>query len=151
MSKTKLLTGLSVLAAAAVIASGVAVAQDAIAKRKELMKAVGGAAKSSGQMVKGEAPYDAAKAKANMDVIATGWTDFAKLFPKGSETGGETTAAPKIWTDFADFDAKGKKMASDAAKASAAAANGADAFKAAFAEVGKSCKGCHQDYRVKKK
>lgn len=150
MSKSSLLTGLSVLAAAAVVASGVAVAQDAIAKRKEIMKGVGGATKASAAMVKGEAAFDAAKAKASMDTIATSWTEFAKLFPKGTETGGKTTAAPKIWTDFADFDSKGKKMAADAAKAAAAAGNGADAFKTAFGEVTKSCKGCHQDYRVKK-
>jgi cytochrome c556 len=150
MSKTRILGGLSVLAAVAVAASGFAVAQDAIAKRKEIMKAVGGATKAAGQMVKGEAPFDAAKAKAGMDTIATGWSEFAKNFPKGSETGGETTAAPKIWADFTDFDSKGKKMAADAAKAAAAAAQGPDAFKAAFGEVTKSCKGCHEAYRVKK-
>ncbi|MDX2157839.1 MAG: cytochrome c [Hyphomicrobiaceae bacterium] len=150
MSKSKFLAGLSILAGVAVIASGVAVAQDAIAKRKELMKAVGGATKASGQMVKGEIPYDAAAAKKHMETIANGWGDFAKQFPKGSEKGGETTAAPKIWETFKDFDDKGKKMAADAAKAAAEAGKGADAFKAAFGEVTKNCKGCHDAYRVKK-
>jgi len=148
MSRSKVLAGLSVLAGVAVIASGVAAAQDVIAKRKELMKAVGGATKQSVQMVKGEAPFDAAKAKAHMDAIAT-WGDAATLFPKGTETG-DTTAAPKIWQTFEDFDAKGKKMAADAVKAGAAAAEGLDAFKTAFGEVAKACKGCHQDYRVRK-
>lgn len=150
MSKSKVLAGLSVLAGVAVIASGVAVAQDAIAKRKELMKAVGGANKAATQMIKGEIPFDAAKAKAHADTIANGWGEFAKQFPKGSETGGETTAAPKIWESFKDFDDKGKEMAARAAKASAEAAKGIDAFKASFPEVTKSCKGCHDDYRVKK-
>lgn len=151
MSKSKVLAGLSVLAGVAVVVSGVAVAQDTIAKRKEMMKAVGGATKQSVQMVKGEIPYDAGKAKANMDTIAGTWSGFVKLFPKGSETGGETTAAPKIWESFEDFDSKGKKMAADAAKASAAAGQGLEPFKAAFGEVTKSCKGCHTDYRLKKK
>ena len=151
MTRSRVLIGLSVLAAAAVVASGVSVAQDAIAKRKAVMKAVGGATKASAQMVKGEVPFDAAKAKASMDTIASGWEEFAKQFPKGSETGGETTAAPKIWESFADFDAKGKKFAADAAKASAAAAKGADEFKTAFGAVTKNCKGCHETYRVKKK
>ena len=151
MSRSKVLAGLSILAGVAVIASGAAIAQDAIAKRKELMKAVGGATKASSQMVKGEAPFDAAKAKASMDTIAGGWAEFAKLFPKGTESGGETRVAPKVWQSFEDFDSKGKKMAADAAKASVAAAQGAEPFKAAFGEVTKSCKGCHDDYRVKKK
>jgi cytochrome c556 len=150
MSKSKMLAGLSVLAAAAVVVSGVAVAQDAIAKRKALMKAVGGATKESGQMVKGEIPYDAVKAKAHMETIAKSWGDFAAAFPKGTETGGETTAAPKIWQTFADFDAQGKAMAAAAAKAAGATAT-VDSFKAAFGDVTKTCKSCHDDYRVKKK
>lgn len=150
MSKSKLLAGLSILAGIAVIASGVAIAQDPIAKRKELMKAVGGATKESGQMVKGEIPFDASKAKANMDTIAGGWAEFAKQYPKGSETGGETTAAPKIWQTFEDFDTKGKKMAADAAAAATAAGKGLEPFKASFGEVTKNCKGCHDDYRIKK-
>ncbi len=151
MSRSKILTGLSLLAGVAVIASGAAIAQDAIAKRKELMKTVGGATKTGSQMVKGEIPFDAAKAKASMDAIASGWGDFAKQFPKGTETGSETTAAPKIWETFQDFDTQGKKMAGDAAKASVAADQGLEPFKAAFGEVTKSCKSCHDDYRVKKK
>lgn len=151
MSRSKYLAGLSLLAGAAVVLSGVAVAQDAIAKRKELMKAVGGATKESGQMVKGEIPFDAAKATAHMNTIANGWGEFAKQYPKGSETGGETTAAPKIWETFADFDEKGKKMAADAALATKASVQGADAFKAAFGEVTKNCKSCHDVYRIQKK
>jgi cytochrome c556 len=150
MSRSKVLVGLSLVAGLAVIASGAVVAQDAIAKRRELMKAVGGATKQSTQMVKGEIPFDAAKAKASMDTIGNLWGEFAKLFPKGTEAGGETTAAPKIWQSFADFEDKGKKMAADAAVASAAAGQGLEPFKAAFGEVAQSCKGCHQDYRIKK-
>ena len=115
------------------------------------MKSVGGSSKTGADMVKGTVPYDAQKAGDAMGTIATGWATFAKLFPKGSETGGETTASPKVWESFADFDAKGKKFASDAAAAQKAAANGADAFKAAFGEVTKNCKGCHDAYRVPKK
>lgn len=151
MSKSIVLAGMSVLAATAVLLSGVAIAQqDAIATRKAAMKDVGGATKASVQMIKGEIPFDAAKAKASADTIANGWAAFAKQFPKGTETGGETTAAPKIWETFADFDEKGKKMAAEAAKASAAAGQGLEAFKTAFGEVTKSCKSCHDDYRVKK-
>lgn len=151
MSKSRILIGLSALTAAGVFVAGAAVAEDAIAKRKGIMKAVGKATKTTGAMVKGEVKFDAAAAKANMDTIAKSWADFAKLFPKGTETGGKTTASAKVWTNFKEFDDKGKKMAADAAKASAAAAKGADAFKVAFGAVTKNCKGCHETFRVKKK
>jgi cytochrome c556 len=151
MTKSKVLTGAAVLATIAMAASGVGVAQDAIGQRKAVMKAVGGNVKTGADMVKGTIAFDANKAAEAMGVVASGWADFAKLFPKGSETGGETTASPKIWTDFADFDSKGKKMAADAAAAQKAASNGADAFKASFGEVTKNCKGCHDIYRVPKK
>ncbi len=151
MTRSKLLGGVAALATIAVVASGIGVAQDAIGQRKAIMTSVGGGTKTGSQMVKGEVPYDAAKAAEAMGTIASAWANFAKLFPKGSETGGETTAGPKIWESFADFDAKGKKLASDAAAAQKAAANGADAFKASFGEVTKNCKGCHDVYRVQKK
>jgi cytochrome c556 len=151
MTKSKVLGGVAVLATVAIFASGVGIAQDAIGQRKAVMKAVGSNIKTGADMVKGTIPYDAGKAAEAMGVVASGWAVFSKHFPQGSETGGETTASPKIWQSFPDFDTKGKKLASDAAAAQKAAANGADAFKAAFGEVTKNCKGCHENYRVPKK
>ncbi|MBS0244220.1 MAG: cytochrome c, partial [Proteobacteria bacterium] len=136
MSKTIWLAGLSVAAGLAVVASGVSVAQDPIAARKALMKDVGKATKESVQMVKGEAPYDAAKAKANMELIAKNTGEFVTKFPKGSEKGGETKALPSVWEKFADFEAKSKKQIAAATAAAGEAAKGADAFKAAFGAVG---------------
>jgi len=148
MSRSKVLSGLAIVAGAVVIASGFAIADAPISDRKEKMKAIGGATKQSVQMVKGEIPFDAAKAKSNMDAFAV-WTDMPTLFPKGSEAG-DTTAAPKIWQTFDDFDAKSKKLVADAMKAKAAADQGKEAFATAFADVAKNCKSCHQDYRVRK-
>jgi cytochrome c556 len=151
MTKSGVLLGLAVTAGIAVAATGLAVGQDVIAQRKELMKQVGAATKTSGEMVKGERPYDAQAAETAMTTIAKHWLAVAKLFPDNAKTGGDTTAAPKIWEDPKDFDAKGMKMAKDAEAAAAAAPKGADAFKAAFGEVAKNCKGCHEIYRIPKK
>ncbi len=152
MLRLKVLGGAAALAAIAIAATGaVVVAQDTIAQRKALMKAVGGASKTGSQIAKGDIPFDAAKASEAMDTIATSWNAFTKLLPKGSETGGETTASPKIWENFKDFEDKGQKMASDAATAQKAAASGADAFKGAFGEVAKNCRACHEVYRVQKR
>ena len=151
MTKSKLLAGLSIVAGLAIAATAVQAQQDAIAKRKDLMKAVGASAKLSNEMIKGDKPYDAKAAADAMTTIATGWPEFAKSFPKGTETGGETTAAPKIWETTSDFEEKGQAMAKAATAAAAEAAKGPEAFKAAFGEVGKNCKGCHDTYRIPKK
>lgn len=151
MSKSKLLAGLSAVAALAVVASAVQAQQDAIAKRKEFMKAVGAASKQSNEMIKGEKPFDGKAAAEALTKVATGWDAFAKNYPKGTETGGETTASPKIWENFKDFDEKGQAMAKAAKTVAAEAGKGLDAFKAAWPQVGGTCKGCHEVYRVQKK
>ena len=151
MQKSRVLAALAMTAAVAVGATSIAVGQDVIAQRKELMKGVGGAAKTSSEMIKGEKPYDAKAAEAAASTVAKNWPAFVKLFPDNAKTGGETTAAPKIWETRQDFEEKGAKLAKDAEVAVAEAPKGADAFKAAFGEVTKNCKGCHDAYRIPKK
>ena len=101
------------------------------------------------QMVKDDF-IDADEAAAHMNKIAAVAEGFARRFPKGTETGFETTAAPKIWQDFKGFEAGLKKLASDA-KAAASVAKDDAAFKKAFVTVAKNCKKCHETYRIKKK
>lgn len=151
MTKSKVLAGLSLAVGMAVAASSISVAQDAIAKRKEYMKAVGAATKVSNEMIKGDKPFDAKVASDALTKVSTGWGDFNKSFPKGTETGGETTASPKIWENGKDFDDKGQVLAKAAGDAAAATAKGKDAFAEAFKAVGATCKGCHEVYRVQKK
>lgn len=141
---------LSGIATAALLATGFAAAQDAIATRKGFMKANGAAAKGAGDMVKGTVPFDAAKAKAHMESIASGMGEFPKHFPKGSDSG-ETRASPAIWQKFESFEANAKKLVADAKTAAEAAAQGPDAFKGAFGEVAKNCVGCHEAFRVERK
>jgi cytochrome c556 len=103
-------------------------------------------------MIKGEIPYDAAKAKEAADtmVAKSASIDIAMLFPKGSETGGETTASPKIWDDAAGFKAAMEKMKSTVAAEAPNTAMGLDKLKLAAAAMGKTCKACHDDYRIQK-
>jgi cytochrome c556 len=137
----------------AVVAAGTAFAADPIETRKKTMKAIGG---SFGgvlvKMVKGETPYDAAAAKkaaATLNETAAG-IDIAALFPKGSEKGGETEALPAIWSDAAGFKAAMDKMKSTVAAQAGNVDQGADKLKMAVAEIGKTCKGCHDNYRAQK-
>ena len=56
-------------------------------------------------MMKGEAEFNAVAAELILRTMNTAALGFDELFPAGSETGGETTASPKIWEDRAGFDA----------------------------------------------
>ncbi|HET6305860.1 MAG TPA: cytochrome c [Rhodopila sp.] len=79
------------------------------------------------------------------------WTAvIPTLFPKGTETGGNTKALAEIWSDPAGFqkvaaaaNAAAVKLASDAKAGDAAAV--ADDAKA----LGQQCGGCHKTYRAK--
>ncbi len=121
---------------------------DPITERRNAMKAVGAATRDGAAIAKGEAPFEAAKAQA----IAKAYIDSAKkmpgLYPDNSKTGGETTAATKIWEDQAGFKAAFAKFEADAAAVGTAA--DVAAFRAAFGNATKNCGSCHEVYRIKK-
>jgi cytochrome c556 len=132
------------LAATAVMAQSAA-----IKERQELMKAVGGATKEPGAMLKGEAPFDLAKVQKALNTYIDASKKMPGLFPADSKTGGDTTAAPKIWEDKAGFDAGFKKLDADSTAALASIKDEAS-FKATFPGVLKNCGGCHETFRIKK-
>jgi cytochrome c556 len=123
--------------------------QDPIAARKSLMKANGQGAGALAKMVKGEAPFDPAVAKKAFATFEEAAAKMPTLFPDNSKIGGETTAAPKIWEDMADFKARFVKLGNDA-KAADARVKDLDALKAVFPDFAKNCGGCHELYRIKK-
>jgi cytochrome c556 len=141
------------LAAAAVgLGVGAVIAQsDPIAARMALMKGNSDNAKVMIGMMRGQAPFDAAK----VEIAFAQWADTAKklpgLFPPNSKTGEKTRAAPKIWEAKSDFDAKsaafGKAVADNHDKAVASL----DGLKAAMSAIGKSCDNCHEDYRLSRR
>jgi cytochrome c556 len=141
----------TVLAVAAVAlgATVVVAQQDPIAARKALMKANGEQARVGTQMVKGEAPFDLAKAKAVFVTFQDAAAKMPNLFPDNSKTGGDTAASPKIWENKADVTARFGKLGQEA-KAAEAAVRDLDTFKAQFPEVTKNCGGCHEQYRVRR-
>jgi cytochrome c556 len=87
---------------------------------------------------------DAAKALADYAAI------IPSLFPLGTESGADTHALPKIWSDRAGFEQAAANYAA-AAKTLAAKANEGDAagFATAFQAMGKTCGACHRAYRAK--
>lgn len=121
---------------------------DPIAQRRTIMKGVGAATRTGTQFVKGEAPFDLAKAKEILQVYANAADKVHNYFPETSKTGGETTASPKIWESQADFRARFDAWAKDIEKAKAETKD-LNTFKAEFTTLTKACGSCHQTYRIK--
>lgn len=137
------------IAVAALGATATIAQQDPIAARRAIMKENGAQAKIGAAMAKGEQPFDLAAAKKMFATYADAAGKMPNLYPANSKTGGETTAAPKIWEDMAGFKAAFAKFGTEA-KAAEAAVKDLDSFKAQFGAVVKNCGGCHESYRVKK-
>lgn len=122
--------------------------EDYIKYRQAMMKAIGGHTGAASQIVRGKVAPEGdllmhAKALAELNANIT------RLFPEGSDFG-ETKAKEEIWAQWDKFE----QAAGNAEKATAAfseAVTGGDAAQIAkaFKDVGKSCKGCHKDFRVK--
>ena len=135
--------------AATVLLGGVTVLlaqSDPIAQRKELMKSNVGHAKNVAAMVKGEAPFDAAKAAEAFTTWGKNAQQIPALFASPPPAGADTAALPKIWENKADFEAKAaalKKAADDGMGKT----NSVDQLKAAFPAVSKACGDCHEAYR----
>ncbi len=147
----KTLSGLSVIGLVTALGLSTAVAGDAAVDRQAMMKNVGAAMRVAAGMVKGKIPYEALAAELAMRTMSSTALGYTAMFPKGSESGADTEAAPAIWSNAAGFASASDKFAADAAKAAEAAKGGADAFKTAFGVVASNCKACHKDFRIKKK
>lgn len=121
---------------------------EAIAERQKVMKTNGAVTKDMVMMMKGQAPFDLAKIKQSLQTYQDNTATFVTLFPPDSKSGGNTTAAPKIWDDNASFVAENEKF-TKAAKAASESITDETTFKAVFPELLKSCGSCHEAYRVK--
>jgi cytochrome c556 len=94
---------------------------------------------------------DLAKIRTAASFVAKAAAEQEKWFPAGSgPEAGKTRARPEIWSQPEEFKAA-MKLFSDAAPKLTAAANSGDAgaIRAAFGDVGQSCKNCHDKFRTK--
>ncbi len=122
--------------------------QDAVEYRQSVMTVMGNHFGRIGAMVQGKAPFNAAAAASNAEVVAM----MSKLpfdaFVAGTAGTEKGTAKANIWTERSKFDAAAKKMQDAVVELVAASKTGdAEKLKAAFGPVGKTCKGCHDDFR----
>lgn len=142
---------IAVLVSIAGLATGASIASaDVIKDRQDKMKIVGKSMGIVGKMAKGQSDFDGAAALAAFVAMKDAADDYETLFPAGSETGGETEAAPAIFTDRAGFEAKVTNFKASLVKVTASAPASVEALGALVGEVGQNCGACHKAYRVKK-
>ena len=148
---TRSLVSATVLVLGVTLASpaGAADPEDMIKYRQGVMTALGGHASAMAQIVRGKVPFTGQlEGHAQSAVALT--RDIPPLFPAGSDFG-ETDAKPEVWKKRAEFE-KAAGETSKAADALLAAVKGGDqaAVGKAFDGLGKTCKACHEDFRVKR-
>jgi cytochrome c556 len=142
----------SILVAAAVAAAAPAYAQfakpeDAAKYRQSVMFLQGQHAGRINAQLKSDKPDMKAIAD-NAVILDTVNKLFFTAFTPGSDMVANTRAKPEIWTNQAKFKEYAEKVNAEVARlASAAKAGDLAATRAAFGDVGKACKACHDDFR----
>lgn len=128
--------------------AGVAAAHQGVkdAKVKAWMHAMGEAGEASkvlGRMAKGGIAFDADRAATAQATLIDVATDIPTLFETQSQDP-VSEALPSIWENFEDFSEKAQIM-----KQAALALNvsSLDALSKSMKPLGRSCGGCHRDYR----
>jgi len=139
---------ISSLVALQFIVTSVSAGDSVQEQRHDLMEEARDAAKTIGGMLKGEQPFDAEAAMASFEDWARVAATAGDLFPEGSETGYGTEARETVWTDREGFNKSMMEFSQAANAAIEAAPQDVEALKAAAGPVFKTCKGCHEGYRV---
>lgn len=121
--------------------------EDALDYRKAVMTALRGHIGASSMIARGLVENDG-HLLGHAEGLASGAAELHRIFPEGSNIG-ESEALSAIWEDAEGFAAAIARMEEATAAFVEAAKNGdAEAIGGAFRNVGMSCRGCHDNYRV---
>ena len=122
--------------------------EEEIRYRQSAFNVIGRNFNALAAIAKGERPYDqafAVKTATLLELLAP--LPFGSFGP-GTDKGALTKADPKIWTEQAKYKEAADKFQIEIAKLSASAKD-LESLKAQVGAIGKTCKGCHDDYRLK--
>ncbi len=121
-----------------------------IAYRQSVMKSIGGHFGAIANILKGRLVEYQDQLGAHARAIHEVSPFILSLFPEGTEFP-DTRAKPEIWEQWSDFELAADKMIQASAKLEHATEGGnIRGIIDAFGELGKTCKGCHREYRMKK-
>ncbi len=125
--------------------------EDVVKFRQSVYNIVGWHFGPLGDMAKGDRPYDQQLAIKNTEIVAAMSRAAADAFQPGSDVG-QTSAKPEIWSKPAEFRTALERFQKEAAKLEEVARNGDfDALRAQIGETGKTWKGCHVDFRKRRR
>lgn len=120
--------------------------EDAADYRSAIMTSLRGHIGAASMIVRGLVESDELVSHARG--LENGVRELDHIFPAGSNVG-ESEALPAIWEKSAEFAAAiGKAQTAAAAFVTAAESGDSEAIGGAFRNVGMSCRGCHDDFRV---
>ncbi len=140
-----LTTGL--ILASAVATAHTVPAKDAIKFRQSAFFLMGSMFGQINGMAQGKVPMNEAVLKSNAANLNMLIQLPFHAFPEGSDEG-KTKAKPEIWMEAKKFnDAKDASQAAVAKLNTAVAAGNLKELKALAAGVGKTCKGCHDQFK----
>lgn len=124
--------------------------EDQIKYRQSAMTVVARSSGALNAMAKGDVPFNAEVAGRHASVLANlSELPFAAgAFGPGTDKASPNKADPKVWSEPEKFKAAADKFIA-ATRALPAATSDAAALKVAMGDLGKTCKGCHDDYRMK--
>lgn len=121
--------------------------QDASDYRKSVMTTLKGHIGASSMHVRGLVDGKEFLVK-HAQGLENGASELATLFPAGSNVEG-SDALPVIWEKPEEFNAAIEKLIAATQKFTTAAESGdKEAIATAFRDVGGSCRGCHDTFRV---
>lgn len=124
--------------------------EDEIRFRQSAFNVIGRNFAQLGAIAKGERPYDQAFAVKTATLLEILAPQPFNSFGPGTDAGAPHKADPKIWSDAGKFKDAAEKFQFEIAKLPAAAKD-FETLKLQVGAVGKTCKGCHDDFRTKDK
>lgn len=146
MKKSLLLVAAGLLSTN-VLASNFDDNQEAIEYRKDVFGLIAYNFSDMKAMLKGEKDFNQQLFEMRADNVKALSTMPWEGFVQGSDKG-DTDAKSDIWTDSAEFKQKAQAFEQNTIKLVSAAQSGdKKAMKKAFGMTGKSCKGCHDDFK----
>ena len=136
---------LSLTIATLAIAVCAGASESILQERSEMMKGVRTATKPVGEMLRGDAEFDAATLQESLAVYADASARLGDLVPPGSEGG---KAASAIWEDPDGFAAEIQKWQEAVDAAIEANPQDLAAARPVVSPILQSCKSCHDGYRI---
>ncbi len=124
--------------------------EKAITDRQAAMKTIRESVKILFPMAKGRSEYDGFLATSLLEDMLEVAKPYKTFFPKGSELGWDTEAAPTIWSNRSEFDIAADQFVSDLEIAIEFAPEELKEFQPLFKKVTSNCGNCHETFRIKK-